>query len=458
MLFLAFGTLLGMLVPLLVATAGVGAGMLTIGLLSRTTTLGTIAPTVAALIGLGVAIDYALFIVVRYRAGLHTGLSPQEAALRVQNTSGRAVLFAGGTVIVALLGMFTLRITPLTGVGLAAVITVLFTVLAAMTLLPALLDVFGTRLLTRRQRRRLSSSPPGSVDTRAETATSAGSRYRWSHLVNRHKAAFSVVAPVVLTVLSLPALSLRLGTADAANDPAGTTTRRAYDLLADGFGPGTNGPLLRVSPMHGPDDTAGLNRLAATVRHLPEIASAQVTPTSTCGAGVWDGSTSSPPDSAASAGASTRSSSRARSFGQHPATRRARPGPSGGRSNPHFRSPGAGGTGRRRTGDALPGYGPPCPGTAALARPSEGPGQASVRDAGEPARQPRTSPARRPRAPHPRPVPTPRPTAGPAPAPGQERRDRRRSGLGTAFRSAGRCHRPNPPKACPACRNPDGRE
>ncbi|MEV7076298.1 MMPL family transporter [Streptomyces sp. NPDC093990] len=343
-LFLAFGTLLGMLVPLLVATAGVGAGMLTIGLLSRTTTLGTIAPTVAALIGLGVAIDYALFIVVRYRAGLHTGLSPQEAALRVQNTSGRAVLFAGGTVIVALLGMFTLRITPLTGVGLAAVITVLFTVLAAMTLLPALLDVFGTRLLTRRQRRRLSSSPPGSVDTRAETATSAGSRYRWSHLVNRHKAAFSVVAPVVLTVLSLPALSLRLGTADAANDPAGTTTRRAYDLLADGFGPGTNGPLLRVSPMHGPDDTAGLNRLAATVRHLPEIASAQVTPTSTCGAGVWDGSTSSPPDSAASAGASTRSSSRARSVRPTPgySARPARPAAGRTRTSAHLAQAGPG--------------------------------------------------------------------------------------------------------------------
>ena len=271
-LFVAFGTLLGMLVPLLVAIAGVGAGMITIGLLSRVTTIGTVAPTVAALIGLGVGIDYALFIVTRYRSGLQNGLAPQDAAVRALNTSGRAVLFAGGTVIIALLGMLALRITPLTGIGLAAAATVLFTVLAAITLLPALLALFGTRLITRRQRRRLATAGPPADDA------GSGLWGRWADLVARHKAAFSIVALLIIAVLSIPTLSLRLGAADAGNDPAGTTTRTAYDLLADGFGPGSNGPLVLVAPLHGPGDATALNALASTLRHTPGIASVQATP------------------------------------------------------------------------------------------------------------------------------------------------------------------------------------
>jgi putative drug exporter of the RND superfamily len=271
-LFVAFGTLLGMIVPLLVALAGVGTGMITIGLLSRVTTIGTVAPTVAALIGLGVGIDYALFIVTRYRGGLQSGLSPQDAAVRALNTSGRAVLFAGGTVIIALLGMLALRITPLTGIGLSAAATVLFTVLAAITLLPALLALFGTRLITRRQRRRLAIAGP-----RADPADS-GFWGRWADLVARHKAAFSIVALLIIAVLSIPTLSLRLGAADAGNDPAGTTTRTAYDLLADGFGPGSNGPLVLVAPLHGPGAATALNSLTATLRHTPGVASVQATP------------------------------------------------------------------------------------------------------------------------------------------------------------------------------------
>ncbi|MFH8467870.1 MMPL family transporter [Streptomyces sp. NPDC017991] len=296
-LFLAFGTLLGMLVPLVVAIAGVGAGMLTIGLLSHLITLGTIAPTVAALIGLGVGIDYALFIVVRYRTGLQNGLSPQEAAVRAQNTSGRAVLFAGGTVIVSLLGMLILRITPLTGIGLAAVTTVLFTVLAAVTLLPALFALFGTRLITRRQRRRLAAA-----GHRAAAPAGSGFWERWARLVGRRKAAFSMVALVVIAVLSAPVLSLRLGSADAGNDPAGTTTRTAYDLLADGFGPGSNGPLVLVAPLHGPGDAAALNALTATVRRVPGIASVQAaTATATTKLGVIEAvPTTAPQDQATS--------------------------------------------------------------------------------------------------------------------------------------------------------------
>ncbi|WP_158710226.1 MMPL family transporter [Streptomyces sp. NRRL F-5126] len=271
-LFVAFGTLLGMIVPLLVAVAGVGTGMITVGLLSRVTTIGTIAPTVAALIGLGVGIDYALFIVTRHRGGLRDGLPPQDAAVRALNTSGRAVLFAGGTVVAALLGMLVLGITPLTGIGIAAATTVLFTVLAAVTLLPALLGVFGGRLITRRERRRLAATGPRTAP--------AGDGFwgRWADFVARRKAVLSAVALLVIAVLSLPALSLRLGAADAGNDPAGTTTRQAYDLLADGFGPGSNGPLVLVTPLHGPADAAALGGLAATIRHTPGVASVRTAP------------------------------------------------------------------------------------------------------------------------------------------------------------------------------------
>lgn len=152
-LFAAFGSLLGMLLPLLVAIAALGAGLITVGLTSHLMTVGSIGPTVAALIGLGVGIDYALFIVTRHRAGMREGLPPEEAAVRALNTSGRAVVFAGLTVVAALLGLLVLGIGPLTGMGVSGAIAVLFTVAASVTLLPSLLGLFGLKLLTPRQRR-----------------------------------------------------------------------------------------------------------------------------------------------------------------------------------------------------------------------------------------------------------------------------------------------------------------
>ena len=270
-LFIAFGSLLGMIVPLLVAIAGLGAGMISIGLLSRVMTLGSIAPTVAALIGLGVGIDYALFIVSRYRTGLQAGLSPEEAAVRALDTSGRAVLFAGGTVVVALLGLLVLRLGPLTGMGVSAAITVMFTVLAAVTLLPALLGLFRGRLINRRQRRQLAVSGP-------QQPHASGVWARWSDLVARRKTVFGVGALLVIVVLSIPALSLRLGSADAGNDPQGTTTRQAYDLLAEGFGPGSNGPLVLVAEVAGAGDAKALNALVKSVRATPGVASVAAAP------------------------------------------------------------------------------------------------------------------------------------------------------------------------------------
>ncbi|MEU4253226.1 MMPL family transporter [Amycolatopsis sp. NPDC026612] len=173
-LFAAFGSLLGMLLPLLVAIAALGAGLITVGLTSHLMTVGSIGPTVAALIGLGVGIDYALFIVTRHRGGMSAGLSPEEAAVRALDTFGRAVVFAGLTVVTALLGLLVLGIGPLTAMGVSGAIAVLFTVAASVTLLPSLLGVFGARLLTRRQRRELAAREEGTGHPPRSRARASG--------------------------------------------------------------------------------------------------------------------------------------------------------------------------------------------------------------------------------------------------------------------------------------------
>jgi RND superfamily putative drug exporter len=264
-LFLAFGSLLAMLLPLIIAIAALVSGLMAVGLFSHVVSIPSAGPTLGILIGLGVGIDYALFIVTRHRGNLKAGMSPQDAAAGALNTSGRAVLFAGTTVCIALLGMLVLRIGYVSGLGSAAAITVAFTVAAAATLLPALLGMFGMRVLSRRERRRLAADGP------APDSTSS----RWARLaafVQRHPAPLAAAAAAVMLVLAIPVLSLRLGSSDAANDPAATTTHQAYELLADGFGPGFNGPLQLVATTRSPADTAAFTRLATTLRAEPGIA------------------------------------------------------------------------------------------------------------------------------------------------------------------------------------------
>ena len=265
MLFIAFGSLLAMLVPLAVAIFALVSGLMTTGLLSHTVTIPSAAPTLGILIGLGVGIDYALFIVTRHRTGLKAGMPPAEAAVRALNTSGRAVLFAGTTVCIALLGMLVLRIGYISGLGIAAAITVLFTVAAATTLLPALLGFLGLRVLSRRERRRLAAAGPAPDGT-------SGAWARLAAFVQRHPAPLAAAAATVMLILAIPVLSLRLGSSDAANDPASTTTHQAYDLLADGFGPGFNGPLQLAGTTTSPADAAAFARLAGTLATVPGIA------------------------------------------------------------------------------------------------------------------------------------------------------------------------------------------
>ncbi|MFF3483779.1 MMPL family transporter [Streptomyces sp. NPDC002701] len=235
-LFLAFGSVFAMLLPLVVAIAALGTGMMATSLLSHVTDVPEVAPLLGSLIGLGVGIDYALFIVTRHRRGILRGMEPEESAVTALNTSGRAVLFAGGTVCIALAGMLVMNMRFLDGVVVATSLTVVLSVLAAVTLLPALLGLLGMRVLSRRQRRRLAATGP-------EPEEASGPAARWSAYVQRRPRSIAAGALLVMTVLALPVLSIRLGATDQGNHQDSTTTRQAYDLLAEGFGPGFNGPL-----------------------------------------------------------------------------------------------------------------------------------------------------------------------------------------------------------------------
>ncbi|MEU6101463.1 MMPL family transporter [Streptomyces flaveolus] len=268
-LFLAFGSLAASLLPIATALVSVGTAYAGITLLGHAMTVADFAPMLGTLIGLGVGIDYALFIVTRHRRGLKRGLSVTEAATSAVATTGRAVVFAGATVCIALLGMLILRLSFLNGVAIAASLTVVLTVAASVTLLPALLSYIGPRALSRRERRRLAEHGP-------EPELPTGLAARWSAFVERHPKLLGVLALIVVTVLALPTLGLRLGTSDQGNDPRGTTTRQAYDLLADGFGPGVNGPLTLVTKVSGAEDRLALDNLDASLRTTEGVLS--VTP------------------------------------------------------------------------------------------------------------------------------------------------------------------------------------
>jgi putative drug exporter of the RND superfamily len=271
-LFIAFGSLFAMALPIITAIAGVGSGLLLIAPLSHAVTMVDFAPILGALIGLGVGIDYALFIVTRYRRGLLSGLRPLEAVAEAASTSGRAVVFAGGTVCIALLGILTLGVGFLDGLALAAAVTVVCTVVAASTLLPALLGVFGVRVISRRQLSRIWSKGP------EQPERTSGAWVRWARTVQRRPAALAVAASAVMLTLAIPVLHLRLGASDASNDPASSTSRQAYDLLADGFGPGFNGPLLVVAQTHSAADTQAVDRLTHALASVPGVASVGAQP------------------------------------------------------------------------------------------------------------------------------------------------------------------------------------
>jgi RND superfamily putative drug exporter len=261
-LLIAFGSLLAMGLPLLAALSGIGIGLAIVELLAHVMKVPEFAPQVASMIGIGVGIDYALFIVTRYRQALAKGKDPEAAVLESATTAGRAVLFAGTTVVISLLGMFLMRFSFLNGLALGASAAVGMVMLASITLLPAVLgfagrniDKFSIPFLHRKE-----------GDHRETMA------FRWSREIQRYPWQAALVSLVVLVALAVPLLSIHLGNADAGNDLPKTTTRKAYDALASGFGPGHNGPLVLAADLSSPGSQQVLGPLEQRLAGVPGVA------------------------------------------------------------------------------------------------------------------------------------------------------------------------------------------
>jgi RND superfamily putative drug exporter len=304
-LIVAFGSVLAMGLPVAVALSGVAGGIATTILLSNLYTVPDGTLTIGAMIGLGVGIDYALFIVTRYRAGTHAELTPREALVAAMGTAGRAVIFAGVTVVISLLGMLLIGIRLVTGVGLGASVTVLVTMISSVTLLPALLGLARARVEVTRWRGLITAgfvavalfgagvgagslAAAGGLLAAATLLASFAVRplrrevprpvprpvretfaYRWSRTIQRRPWLWLGAGTTVLLMVASPILGLRLGVADESTYPDGSATRRAYELLADGFGAGFNGPLLVTAvPASGTDDAGSAGAASAAVADL----------------------------------------------------------------------------------------------------------------------------------------------------------------------------------------------
>ncbi|GGN31693.1 membrane protein [Actinoplanes campanulatus] len=252
-----FGSLLAASLPIVIAVFAVGSAIGLVTLASHLATVADFTAPLLILVGLGVGIDYALLVFSRFRSELTAGADRETAVRTALDTAGRTVFFAGTTVIIALLGLVSLGIGALQGVAVALAVTVLVTMLAALTLLPALLGLFGARLeRTLRKRRR----PEGRIWR------------RWSDAVGRRPWPIAIVTLGVLLVLSAPVLDMRLGFADAGNDAASKTSTKAYELLAAGFGPGFNGPLVIVVDAAGQPAEAAAHAVQRAVTTTPGIA------------------------------------------------------------------------------------------------------------------------------------------------------------------------------------------
>ena len=262
-LLISFGSLTAMGLPIATALLGLALGLGLIGLASRLIDMADFASQLALMIGLGVGVDYALFVVTRFRENYRANGGDVQAAVEAaMNTAGRAVLFAGTTVVIAMLGMFALGVSVLNGVAVAAALGVVSVLAASLTLLPALLGVTGRRVGEMRGRR-AGRSP----------STQPGFWLRWVHAVQRRPAIAAVAATSVMLALAAPVFGLHLGASDAGNDPASKTTRKAYDLVAQGFGAGHNGPLQVAVKLPKANDGRALSQVTATLRSTPGVAS-----------------------------------------------------------------------------------------------------------------------------------------------------------------------------------------
>ena len=309
-LILAVGSVVAMGMTVGTALVGVGAGAAGVIILSNVVTVPEFAPTLGIMIGIGVGIDYALFIITRYREWVGRGLTPEEATAAALDSAGRSVIFAGATVVVSLLGLLLMGLPFVAGLGLAAATTVALVMAGSVTLLPAAIGLLGDRVGTTRVRgvaasaligvallgfgtgfRLLLVAIPlavvvlvaGSFRTSANPLRRAMRHrdakplrdtvwYRLSRVVQSRPWLFAVGGTVVLLVLATPVLGLRLGFSDEGNFAEDTTTRKAYDLISEGFGPGANGPLLVVATVTGAQQLASFNDLSMALNQTEGVA------------------------------------------------------------------------------------------------------------------------------------------------------------------------------------------
>lgn len=268
-LVITFGSLLAAGLPLLTAIIGVGIGVATITALASTLDLGSTTSTLATMIGLAVGIDYALFIVSRYRAELAEGREREEAAGRAVGTAGSAVVFAGLTVVIALVGLAVVNIPMLTKMGVAAAGTVAIAVLIALTMVPALLGYAGRKVRPAGEKSKLLGGGRASAAGK-QGRPNMGTR--WASFVVRRPVAVLLLGVLGLGAAAVPATSLELGLPDDGSQPTSTTQRKAYDLLSDGFGPGFNGPLMIVVDAKSSDDAqAAFGEVADEIEGLENV-------------------------------------------------------------------------------------------------------------------------------------------------------------------------------------------
>jgi putative drug exporter of the RND superfamily len=276
-LLIAFGSVLAMGLPIVTALLGIGGGLSVIALLGHIVPAPSFSPIIAAMIGLGVGVDYALFIVTRFREALRAGADPPDAAVTAMRTAGRTVLIAGSTVVIGMLGLLVLRQPLLNGVAVAAAATVAMVLLGSLTLLPALLGFTGARL-AKPGRVRL----PSRLVRRRASRAAAPVAERWAAVIQRRPAVAAVVSAGIILALAAPALGMKLNMPDESSQARGTMGYASYATMARGFGPGFDAPLVVAASLPAPGaSTAGLS---AAIAHTPGVAA--VTPVVVSGDGA----------------------------------------------------------------------------------------------------------------------------------------------------------------------------
>jgi len=257
-LLVTFGSVVAAGLPLAIAIGGLVVSSSLVGLVAALVDVPDFAPIIGAMLGIAVGIDYALLMVTRFREWRAVGLDPESATVATLDTAGRAVLVAGSTVIVSMCGLFAMGLDIMNGTAVVSMVAVLIVMLAAITLFPALLGFLGRRIdrlrLSGRRRRAIAVGADGHV-------VPSGAWVRWSRLVQRHSILATVGSVALLVALAAPFLGVQFAIPDASNDPKGTSSRQAYDLLAEGFGPGASAPLMVVADVSGPDGQAVVDRL-----------------------------------------------------------------------------------------------------------------------------------------------------------------------------------------------------